>query len=217
MDITAAYMSRKKAAQTEGGFSGGGNMITALAWVITAGFAIAVPFAWARVWRSPWPWARPWATTWTLTAILAVMELWMAEYRLGLAETWKAAYLIAADKLQQCQLSRLIPPAQSSTRSDSYFLCAADRPFANQSLFEDHQFGVGRQFRPESSISQGEGVSMRLGGPGVAQSLVLQSVPAYPWPLLSSEAHLADPRYSRGQSSQFELIIERIQSDPTPR
>lgn len=71
-------------------------LITALAWAITVGLRRLRPS-----WRSPW--------AWFLRAMFAAMEMWEAEYRLGMAQAWKSAYLRSFEELRQCQRQPLQP------------------------------------------------------------------------------------------------------------
>ena len=127
-------------------------LITVLAWVITAGVATALPFAWVRAWRSPW--VRPWAMAWALTAMFGVMEMWQAEYRLGLAVAWASAYSRAADRLQKCQQLGSTPSAQVCTTGDFYCLDGAARsvPDFVSTQFRDELGQVGDGFLRSPTI-----------------------------------------------------------------
>lgn len=82
-------------------------LITALAWAITAGIALAMPWALWSARRTPW------ALAWAVTALFAVMEMWMAEYRLKLIGAWEAAYWRDTKELQrQVQELRQSPKSQ---------------------------------------------------------------------------------------------------------
>jgi hypothetical protein len=98
-------------------------LITALAWAITAGIALVLPLAWMQ-----WP-RSPWAMAWIVTALFAVMEMWQAEYRLGLSRAWEVAYWRDIESLQR-QPSETIQSSQS--RFQFFGDDAAFHPLSNQ-------------------------------------------------------------------------------------
>jgi hypothetical protein len=112
--------------------------ITALEWVITVGIATAAVLA-LRSWRSPW--ARPWL----VTAMFAVMEMWMAEYRLKLIGAWEAAYWRDTRAIQRQMQGSLQAPTALDQSLKGELL---DMPFVG-SLCGDPRFSP-RALRPLS-------------------------------------------------------------------
>jgi hypothetical protein len=77
-------------------------IVTVEAWVITTVIVVSIPLVFLRAWR--FPEKMPLSLVWTVTAVFALQEMWMVEYRLGMAQAWKSAYLRCTAECQSRQL-----------------------------------------------------------------------------------------------------------------
>jgi hypothetical protein len=77
-------------------------LVTVAALVITVAVLVAIPLVLVKAWRLESQ--MPFALAWTVTALFAVQEMWMAEYRLGMAKAWKSAYSRCIAECQNRQL-----------------------------------------------------------------------------------------------------------------
>jgi hypothetical protein len=120
-------------------------LTTVLAVAISAGTATAVPWV---LWRAR---ARSWALAWSVTALFAVTEMWMAEYRLGLATAWETAYW--RDIVQQPVGQEQERQSLQSRYSNAYF---GDQALSELTQFaqKPHEFGYVRFFGQTQIVGQ---------------------------------------------------------------
>lgn len=173
-------------------------MITALAWVITAGIVTAAPWALVRSWRSPL--VRPWALAWVITAYFAVQEMWMAEYRLELAKSWQAAYWRDIGRpRQELQQSRL--ELRAFGGDDALF-----HPVSTQAARLPHAHNLG------GDLSLGE--PMRNSRRTLVTCATTNATIS--WPLLLRNYTEIVPAMSQETIRAEGVYDYHIQSDPTP-